>query len=99
MSVIRSWMALEGWPELPERISVIDFANVSARFMLPRYAWPFFDKASRVKAVEWISAQAKRLAPEVLKDREPTPAAPLASWQVSELAYLYEPKQLLGRTA
>ncbi len=98
ISVIRSWMELEGLPELPERISAVDFANVSARFMLPRHAWPFFEKAERHKAVKFIADQANRLSPEILKDREPNQRQPLASWMVPALGHLYNPALLKRKT-
>jgi hypothetical protein len=96
ISVIRTWLHLEGLPEIPEKLSIAEFATIAARFLLPRHAWPLF--SGRRPAEAFISEWAPKLLPKVIAHGPANQPKTQPAWLVPGIEALYEPSLLAART-
>ena len=97
IAIVRAWMAKEGLPEIPEEVSIATFATICARFLLPRHAWPLFER--RREAEAFITEWASKLLPIILDGGPAKAGKAQASWMVPEIAALYNPALLRAKYA
>jgi hypothetical protein len=99
IAIVRAWLSLEGFPEIPEEAGISVFATVAGRFLTPRHSWPLFSDDQRREAEAFISEWAAKLLPRVLEHGPAKREYAHASWIVPEISAFYDPALLAGKVA
>ncbi len=91
--ILRTYMHLEGLPEVPENRGILAFATVLSRFVLPRCKWPFFADTpiGRAEARTFLKQQADLRLPRAIAGGKPKPQPYLHSQMNAGLAAFYNP--------
>lgn len=87
MLIIRAWMHLKGHAPIREKVSPPSFANIAARFLLPRHSWPHFDNVRGASA--FLAEWGGKLVDEVAKMGSAKDQPIFPGWAVPECAALY----------
>lgn len=91
ITILRAHMHLEGMPPIPEDMKIVDFANIFARFVLPRRAWPFFSPVEEHDARDFIREWSSALLPQIADKRKAKAQPWLHRDMIPEIAALYNP--------
>lgn len=96
LMILRAYMHLKGFPEIPEQRSVSTFATLLSRFILPRRDWRVFSSgiADTEAARAFCRQQATQLLPEVVKAKGAKAQPIMRRGMIPEMVAFYNPHYL-----